>query len=186
MLNSAFGMALTDNKSGFVLTEREIFEDLLSYRGTYHYWQSFIMVALTPRATPTSRSRPCSRRVAPARASSTTRRCGRSCAASSISGARSSSIGCARSRRRCCATSSMRPAAGAGGRDAAGRQLHWRGYVATFGLTHWMLTKEVDTHLRELRESQWLSVDKMRALQEEKLHQLVRHAYRHVPYYASA
>jgi phenylacetate-CoA ligase len=46
-----------------------------------------------------------------------------------------------------------------------------------------MMTKEVDTQLHELRESQWLSPDKMRALQEDKLHRLVRHAYRHVPFY---
>ncbi len=63
------------------------------------------------------------------------------------------------------------------------RQLHWRGYIASFGATHWMMTKEVDTQLHELRESQWLSPDKMRALQEDKLHRLVRHAYRHVPFY---
>src|SRR5438045_341714 len=45
MLNTAFGMSLKDNKSGFILCAREVMEDLLSYRGTYFYWQSFIMVA---------------------------------------------------------------------------------------------------------------------------------------------
>ena len=45
MLNTAFGMSLKDNKSGFILCAREVFEDLLSYRGSYYYWQSFIMVA---------------------------------------------------------------------------------------------------------------------------------------------
>jgi len=45
ILNGAFGMNLKDNKSGFILCAREVMEDLLSYRGNYHYWQSFIMVA---------------------------------------------------------------------------------------------------------------------------------------------
>ena len=45
MLNAAFGMDLKDNKSGFILCAREVIEDLLSYRGRYYYWQSFIMVA---------------------------------------------------------------------------------------------------------------------------------------------
>ena len=45
MLNAAFGMDLKDNKSGFILCAREVMEDLLSYRGSYYYWQSFIMVA---------------------------------------------------------------------------------------------------------------------------------------------
>src|SRR3954453_11017869 len=35
LLNVAFGMNLRDNKSGFVVTRREILEDLLTYRGGY-------------------------------------------------------------------------------------------------------------------------------------------------------
>src|SRR5690606_303277 len=45
MLNKAFGMRLQDNKSGFVMCAKEVMEDLLTYRGNYYYWQSFIMVA---------------------------------------------------------------------------------------------------------------------------------------------
>src|SRR6185436_4459923 len=45
LLNTTFGMNLYDNKSGFVMCAKEVFEDLLSYRGNYSYWQSFIMVA---------------------------------------------------------------------------------------------------------------------------------------------
>ena len=45
ILNTAFDMSLHDNKSGFVICEREVMQDLLSYEGNYHFWQSFIMVA---------------------------------------------------------------------------------------------------------------------------------------------
>src|SRR6478672_2827996 len=39
ILNTAFGMNLKDNKSGFVITSREVFADLLDFRGRYYYWQ---------------------------------------------------------------------------------------------------------------------------------------------------
>ena len=45
MLNAGFGMRLRDNKSGFVMCSREVLDDLLTYRGSYFYWQSFIMVS---------------------------------------------------------------------------------------------------------------------------------------------
>src|SRR5262249_21418196 len=45
LLNSVFSMDLSDNKSGFVMASREVMTDILSHRGKYFYWQSFIMVA---------------------------------------------------------------------------------------------------------------------------------------------
>ena len=45
LLNGVFSMELQDNKSGFVMCSKEVFEDLLTYSGSYFYWQSFIMVA---------------------------------------------------------------------------------------------------------------------------------------------
>src|SRR5580692_2319477 len=45
LLNGVFSMRLQDNKSGFVVCAREVFEDLCTYRGSYFYWQSFVMVA---------------------------------------------------------------------------------------------------------------------------------------------
>ncbi len=184
LLNTAFGLHLTDNKTGFVLTEREIFEDLLSYRGTYHYWQSFVMVAAHRKGYTYKQIETLFE----------PRRAGKSflddaplrpIVRSFID------VGRAFFEYR------LRPQSPSVLRNfldrerplvreqptSLVRQLHWRGYIASFGATHWMMTKEVDTQLRELRESQWLSADQMHRLQEEKLHRLVRHAYRHVPYY---
>ena len=45
MLNATFSMDLSDNKSGFLVCAREVLLDLLEYRGSYRYWQAFIMVA---------------------------------------------------------------------------------------------------------------------------------------------
>ena len=184
MLNTAFGMQLTDNKSGFILTEREIFEDLLSYRGRYHYWQSFIMVSahrkgytykqietlFEPRKAGKSflddaPIRPIVRSFIDL---------GRAFVEYRLKPQTPSVLRNFLDRER--PLTRQEP-------TSLIRQLHWRGYIATFGATHWMMTKEVDTQLRDLRESQWLSVEKMRELQEVKLQRLVRHAYRHVPYY---
>ena len=45
LLNRLFGMRQHDNKSGFVIAERETLEDVLRHRQRYHYFQTFISVA---------------------------------------------------------------------------------------------------------------------------------------------
>ena len=45
LLNLAFLTWATDSKSGFVLAPRRVLEDVLSYRGHYRYFQTFISVA---------------------------------------------------------------------------------------------------------------------------------------------
>ena len=45
MLNLAFRMWATDSKSGFVLGPTRVLEDVLTYRGKYHHFQTFIHVA---------------------------------------------------------------------------------------------------------------------------------------------
>jgi phenylacetate-CoA ligase len=184
MLNGAFGMKLTDNKSGFILTDREIFEDLLSYRGRYYYWQSFIMVAAHRKGYTYKQIETLFE----------PRRAGKSFLDDApLRPILRSFVDLGRAffeyRLRPQSPSVLRnfldrerPLVREEPTSLA-RQLHWRGYIATFGATHWLMTKEVDSQLRDLRESQWLSPDKMRELQAVKLHQLVRHAYRHVPYY---
>ena len=184
LLNAAFGMALTDNKSGFILTDRAIFEELLSYRGSYHYWQSFIMVAAHSKGYTYKQIETLFE----------PRRAGKSFLddAPVMPIVRSFvDLGRALFEYR------LRPQSPSVLRNFLDRErplvreepkslvraIHWRGYMATFGATHWMITGEVDTQLTDLRESQWLAPDKIRALQEDKLHRLVVHAYRHVPYY---
>src|SRR5204862_550124 len=45
LLNIAFRTWATDSKSGFVLAPHRVLEDVLSYRGRYRYFQTFISVA---------------------------------------------------------------------------------------------------------------------------------------------
>ena len=45
LLNTIFGMNLKDNKSGFIICSKPIFENILNHRFNYNYFQSLIMVA---------------------------------------------------------------------------------------------------------------------------------------------
>ena len=45
LLNTLFGMRLRDNKSGFVISSREVLQDVLRYRLRYFYPNSFIAVS---------------------------------------------------------------------------------------------------------------------------------------------
>ncbi|HWE27368.1 MAG TPA: glycosyltransferase [Polyangia bacterium] len=184
MLNTAFGMDLKDNKSGFILCAREVMEDLLSYRGRYYYWQSFIMVAAHKKGYTYKQIETLFEN----------RRAGKSFLDNAQMKAVARSfvdIGKAlfEYRFRPQSPSTLRtfldrerPLV----RDApepAWRRLYWNGYLSLFGATHWLITKEVGRQLEDLKESQWLSQDKMRELQLGKLRKLVLHAYRHVPFY---
>jgi phenylacetate-CoA ligase len=184
MLNAAFGMSLKDNKSGFVLCAREVMEDLLSYRGNYYYWQSFIMVAAHAKGYTYKQIETLFEN----------RRAGKSFLDNAQMKAVARSfvdIGKAffEYRLRPQSPSSLRtfldrerPMV----RDApqpTWRKLYWNGYLSLFGATHWMMTRQAGDRLRDLKESQWLSIEKMRELQLSKLRKLIIHAHRHVPYY---
>src|SRR3954470_18152545 len=184
MLNAAFGMDLKDNKSGFILCAREVMEDLLSYRGRYYYWQSFIMVAAHAKGYTYKQIETLFEN----------RRAGKSFLDNAQMKAVARSfvdIGKAlfEYRLRPQSPSTLRPFLDRGRplvRDAPEpmwRRLYWNGYLSLFGATHWMMTKEVGAQLHDLKESQWLSPDKMRELQLTKLRKMVLHAYRHVPFY---
>jgi phenylacetate-CoA ligase len=184
LLNTTFGMSLQDNKSGFILTAREIFEDLLSFRGDYYYWQSFIMVAAHAKGYTYKQIETLFE----------PRRAGKSFLENApVKAVLRSFVDIGRAfveyRWKPKSSSTLRtfldrdPPLQRSQKQPPWRRLYWNGYLQLFGATHWMMTKEVGTQLRDLRESQWLAPDKMRELQEHKLRRLVRHAYQHVPYY---
>jgi phenylacetate-CoA ligase len=192
ILNGLFGTRLRDNKSGFVLTSREVLEDVVHARYRYRYWQTFIGVAAHAKGYSIDQvealfeNRRAGRsfladfplrvmlnvlrdlgpafveyRLRPPQKNAT-----RAFLASGVAGA----------------TGPERPHGdGAAARPGAGAR--WWFYRQTFELTHWMITRDVFRHLDELDRTQWLSPDAVRDLQDRKLRRLVRHAYRHVPYY---
>jgi phenylacetate-CoA ligase len=186
-LNSAFGMSLRDNKSGFIMCAREVFLDLLTYKGSYFYWQSFIMVAAHVKGYSYKEIETLFEQ----------RRQGVSFLEKTAQIAAAKSIvdlGKAAWEYRVTQppadvttqflrrnpvvdrTSELDPVA----------KLRWRAYLATFDQTHWMITSDVEKYYETLRKSQWLSPASTRELQDEKLRRLLRHCYRNVPYYRSA
>lgn len=188
MLNGVFGMHLRDNKSGFICCAREVFEDLLTYRGDYFYWQSFIMVAAHAKGYSYREIETLFE----------ARKQGKSflddiayrAAARSLIDLGKAAWEYRLSRP--VHDVSMRlvehrhaPSAPPAPSKIA-HPTRWRTYMAAFDRTHWMITRDVERYYDVLNKTQWLSTSALRDLQDEKLRRLVRHAYRDVPYYRAA
>ncbi|HSZ81939.1 MAG TPA: glycosyltransferase [Polyangia bacterium] len=186
LLNKTFGMSLKDNKSGFVVCAKEVMEDLLTYTGSYHYWQSFIMVAAHAKGYSYKEVEILfeNRRQGVSFLEKTAYRAVARSFADLPKAAweyrltrTARDIGEQFVRRH--------PVLDRSTPRAPARDLHWKAYMATFERTHWMLTRDVERYYDTLRKTQWLAPSEMRDLQDEKLRRLVRHAYRNVPYYRS-
>lgn len=184
ILNKSFGMNLQDNKSGFALCAREVMQDLLSFEGSYHYWQTFIMVAAHAKGYSYKQVETLFEN----------RKQGKSFLDKGAYRASLKSIGDVatalyeyRLQRMVpdVATQFLKryPVIDRTVRRTTARELEWRAYMATFDQTHWMITRDVEHYYDTLNKTQWLSLAQMRELQDEKLRRLVRHAYRNVPYY---
>jgi phenylacetate-CoA ligase len=192
ILNRLFGLRLRDCKSGFVLCPREVLEDVMSVRRRYHYWQSFILVAAHAKGYSYREIETLFE----------ARRAGQSFLANvplrvilrvfwdlvpALLEYRF------RSPRRDVTQTFLdrglrkeglaSPALSRHPGKRFGRGLRWAAYRRTFDSTHWMMTKDAFRHLEELDSSQWLSRESLEELQAMKLRRLVRHAYRHVPFY---
>jgi phenylacetate-CoA ligase len=184
LLNHSFGMRLHDNKSGFVMCAREVMQDLLSYEGSYHYWQSFIMVAAHAKGYSYKEVETLFER----------RRQGKSfldkgaLRASVLSlGDIASGLYEYRLQRSVpdVATHFLKryPVLDRTPGRSAVREIEWRAYMAAFDSTHWLITRDVEHYYDTLNKTQWLTLSQMRELQNEKLRRLIRHAYRNVPFY---
>ena len=197
ILNRLFGMRLRDNKSGFVLCPREVLADLLSYRGRYNFWQSFLMIAAHTKGysyrevetlfeerragesfladVPLRVILKVLRDLGPAVMEYRIRPPRRDITETVL---RSAAIKASSNGH---GPSPAPPAPGPAAPEGKGGR--WWLYRQTFVQTHWMMTKEAFKHLDELQRSQWLAPEAVRELQDFKLRRLVRHAYRHVPFY---
>ncbi|MFO0617600.1 MAG: glycosyltransferase [Polyangiaceae bacterium] len=184
LLNGVFSMDLRDNKSGFVMCAREVFLDLLTYERSYFYWQSFVMVAAHAKGY-SYREVETLFEGRKQGVSFLEKTAYRAAAKSMID------LGTAAWEYRVTqppgdvAREFLRRhpvAQQAPERDPA-RALRWRAFMAAFNRTHWMITRDVEHYYETLQKTQWLSREQTRELQDEKLRRLVRHCYRHVPYY---
>jgi phenylacetate-CoA ligase len=185
ILNTTFGMNLRDNKSGFICCAREVLLDLLTYTGSYAYWQSFIMVAAHAKGYTYTEVETLFEN----------RKQGKSF----LDGTHAFKVSAINTLDISKALWEYRIKAEPNDvarhflrnnkveiEDPPSRRadpVRWRGYMATFEQSHWLITKNVERYYEVLNATQWLSPSQMRELQDEKLRRLVRHAYRSVPYY---
>ena len=184
ILNTAFGMDLQDNKSGFAICVREVMQDLLSYEGNYFFWQTFIMVAAHAKGYSYREVEI----LFENRKQGTSFLDGSAYRASVLSFV---DVGKALWEYRLhrgvpdVAKHFLKryPVIDRTPKRSAVRALEWKAYMANFGRTHWMITRDVEHFYETLNKTQWLTMPQMRELQDEKLRRLVRHAYRNVPYY---
>jgi phenylacetate-CoA ligase len=186
LLNGVFGMHLQDNKSGFLVCAREVLLDLLTYEGSFFYWQSFVMVAAHAKGYSYKEVETLFER----------RRQGTSFLEKTAIQAAIKSfydLGKAAWEYRVTrpppdvANQFLRrnPVTDRSPERDPLTTLRFRTYLAAFNRTHGMITRDVE-HYHETRcRSQWLSPAQTRELQDEKLRRLVRHAYRNVPFYRS-
>jgi len=184
ILNTAFGMNLRDNKSGFLCCAREVIQDLLTYQGKYAYWQSFIMVAAHTKGysykeiEAVFEDRKQGQSFLEGRAFRAAARC-------------LVDVGSALWEYR------VRTAPHDLSRNylkKEGAELdeppslraspaRFRAYATTLSRTHGIRARNAESYYETLTATQFLSPEQLRELQDEKLRRLVRHAYRSVPYY---
>jgi phenylacetate-CoA ligase len=186
LLNTTFGMSLTDNKSGFACASKQVFEDLLTYKGPYAYWQSFIMVAAHAKGY-SYKEVECLFEQRRQGSSFLEKQAYRASARSLVDLGRAAieyrQRGLPRHHQR---FENKQPGTVLQTPQAPSRSAspsRWRAYMLTFEQTHWMITRDVERQYDSLNKTQWLSPADTRELQNEKLGRLIRHAYRNVPYY---
>lgn len=184
LLNGVFSMSLRDNKSGFVMAPREVLADVLTHRGSYHYWQSFIMVAAHAKGYSYREVETIfeERRQGVSFLEKTALQASLRSFGDLAVAAWEYRLG-QRPPDVAARFLAMHPPPPGKGEPLATKSPRFRAYMATFNQTHWMITRDVEHHYETLSRTQWLSPESMRDLQDEKLRRLVRHAYRNVPYY---
>lgn len=185
MLNVAFGDKAADNKSGFVLGPRRVMRDVVSYRGNYRHFQTFIRVAgrakgytftevetlFLPRNT--GESFLAGKRAwqvsaeALADFPAALREFGR--------GRREPIDGTVAPR--------SQPVDKAEHPYSGWRRALFEAYFASMPAHKWLIRRRARAIYLELKRTEWLPADQMQQLQLRKLQRLVQHASVHVPYY---
>ncbi len=184
LLNTLFGMKLRDNKSGFVIAPREVLQDVLRYRLRYFYPNSFIAVSAHAKGYsireietlfqnrmmgvsylarfPLRAVMRCFVDIVPAFVEFR------------LSTKQENLLGDYLHSHK--PTRSDAPLTG-------WRKVGMNLFFATMPLHKWLITSKARDYYNELKQSQWLTTEQVKELQEMKLRKLVRHAYQHVPFY---
>jgi phenylacetate-CoA ligase len=184
ILNWFFGMHMRDIKSGFVLCKREILHDILQHRYHYYYFQSFIAIAAKEKGYTIREIEVLfkERRLG----TSYIQRWPLKLIAYSIIDIVKALIELRvfkkdedilrnfLSRNKPAHYEETLP---------GWRKILFKIYMLFMPFHHWMISRVAALYYQELKQSQWLSPDKIKELQEVKLRRLINQAYYHVGYY---
>jgi phenylacetate-CoA ligase len=183
MLNTAFRTRAADSKSGFVLGPRRVLEDVVTVQGRYRHFQTFITVAAKAKGY----------RVEEVETLFVDRNAGQSFLEGRTGRVSLEALGDFPTalkefgRRRHPHGPSVAPR-GDVTRPAPVPYRGWRrawfeAYFATMPLHKWQIRRRSRSLYLELKQTEWMTREELRALQLRKLQRLVQHAYVHVPYY---
>jgi len=185
LLNTIFRMKLKDNKSGFIICNKSIFEDVLNHRFYYKYFQSLIMVAAHSKGY----------RIKEVETLFLSRHLGSSfipylpikLITYVLYDILLAIIEYKISPRKKTVLKQILDTTQINMRNyyriKGFRRLWFRFYIFLMPLHHWMIGRSVATYYNEFNQSQWLPKKEIKKLQNKKLILLIQHAYKHVPYY---
>jgi len=183
LLNFLFGMALRDNKSGFVLCRKSVLEDMLNHHYQYRYYQTFISIAARYKGYSLKELETLFQ----------DRLLGKSFITSTLKTILLTFLdiikGFFEFRFATHYDSSVRnflvenPVEKKGPKESLWRRFHFGLYIFLFPLHHWFISKDSHEYLKDFNMSQWLPPQKMKEYQESRLKKLITHAYYHVPFY---
>lgn len=184
LLNLLFGLRFRDVKSGFLLTTRECFLDILRHQYSYFYFQSFNIIAAVAKGY----------RVKEVETIFEARKAG----TSFISSVPLVLVGKVlmdtfkafleyrlfhRKDDTFLVLLSETPPLRKPPPRPLSRRVHWGVYRRLMPVHHWMIGHSATSYHEELQSTQWLSSETLRDLQERRLRSLVKHAYEEVPFY---
>jgi phenylacetate-CoA ligase len=184
LLNTCFGMRAKDNKSGFILTRRDILADILHHRFLYSYFQTFITVAACAKGYS----------IAEIEVLSDRRRAGRSflitfpltVVIGTFADIAKGMLEYRFGKQHDTFLSRFLHQHSVEDRSPAWkkiRRMYFKIYLACMPLHSWLITRRVGDYFQLLRKSQWLSSAEIKELQLVRLRALLEHSYRHVPYW---
>lgn len=191
ILNVAFGDSATDNKSGFVLGPRAVMLDVLSFRRSYAFPQSFIRVAARAKGYRVIEVET----LFQPRVAGTSFLAARSRLLTYASAMRDVGTALGEFRRGEHHPVDVRPTQRKPSlsvdpespvrfpREPLRARVRRRAYFATMPMHAWLIRPRVRKIYDELRSTQWLSAAELDSLQVERLQRLLWHSYVHVPYY---
>lgn len=184
LLNLLFGMKSHDNKSGFVVSRKEVLLDILKHKKNYKHFQTFITIAAHAKKYS----------IREIETLFADRHLGQSYLDGKVFRATWDTFtdiikGFFEFRAFDWYDTSIKEFLAthkptkADELDPLFSRIWYRLYVYTFPLHHWMISYNGDKYYQDMKRSQWLSLADMRTFQEMKLRQLMTHAYYHVPFY---